>query len=78
MESALRALQVQYESTEPWVNVSFSKRSNHIDVLTRFSIALGVGPVVEFNFECREDEISNTLCDLVTVVTAFPYLHADA
>ena len=72
MELALQGDDVQYESTEPWVHFEFSKDGSHIDILSRLSIMLGLGPIIEYNFECREDEIKNTLCDLIRVVETFP------
>jgi hypothetical protein len=77
METALGGSEVEYESTEPWVYLNFSRSGKNINMLTRFSIALGVGPIIEYNVECREDEIRNTLRDLVTVVKAFPYVQAE-
>jgi hypothetical protein len=77
VEAALGGDEVQYESTEPWVDFKFSREDNHINILTRLSIALG-GPIIEFNFECREDEVSNTLRDLVMAIEAFPVAQVDA
>jgi murein DD-endopeptidase MepM/ murein hydrolase activator NlpD len=77
MELALQGDDVQYESTEPWLHFEFSKDGSHIDILSRLSVMLG-GPIIEYNFECREDEIKNTLCDLVRVVEKFPCVHVDS
>jgi hypothetical protein len=76
-EVALGGGDVQYESTEPWVHLAFSRSRGHIDILARLSITLGLGPIIEYNFECREDEIKNSLCELVSVVETFPYLPAE-
>lgn len=63
---------IEFESLEPYVNLAFSRDSQHLNVLTRLDLCPALGPVVEFCFVCRSSEIKNTLRSLEKVAAAFP------
>lgn len=62
----------QWEPLEPWIDLRLSRESSYILVKARLAVRLGIGPFIEYTFECREDEIRLTLSDIEAVIAAFP------
>jgi hypothetical protein len=60
------------ESLEPYLDVHVIRRERTVDLTARLDLAPALGPVVEFRFECRPEDIEATLVDMHNVQEAFP------
>jgi hypothetical protein len=64
--------EIEWEPLEPWINLTLSRESSLIFVKARMALRLGLGPFIEYTFECREEEVRLTLSDIEAVIAAFP------
>lgn len=62
----------EWEPLEPWAILKFRRHSGLILVEVRFALTLGLGPFVEYVFECSIDEVRVTYSDVVAVISQFP------
>jgi len=61
-----------FEPTEPYIKLRIARRDTHVNIGARLDLAPAVGPVIEFVFECRPEEIGATLDAIGRVHEAFP------
>jgi hypothetical protein len=61
-----------FEPLEPYIELLISRSERRIDVLARLDLHPALGPVIEFNYECRPAEITLTVEDIERVRSAYP------
>jgi hypothetical protein len=61
-----------FEPMEPYIELRVSRIERIVNVTARLDLNPAVGPVIEFDYECRPEEIALTIDDLERVQLAFP------
>jgi len=61
-----------FTSMEPYIDLNVIRRDRYVDVTARLDLAPALGPVVEFRFECRPEDIEATLGTIGHVQELFP------
>jgi hypothetical protein len=78
LSNALRAAlsapgaQTTFEPTEPYIRLQIARSDRSINITARLDLAPAIGPVIEFTFECRPQEIEVVLAAIDRVHEAFP------
>ena len=61
-----------FEPMEPYIELQMERLEKVLLVTARLDLAPAVGPVIEFSYRCRLEEIEATLDGIETVRKAFP------
>ncbi len=61
-----------FGTLEPYVEMSFDRGAEGVEVLARVRRQPGIGPTVEHSFEVSFEEISRLRADLARAIEAFP------
>ena len=61
-----------FEPMEPYIELRISRIDRSVNVTARLDLVPATGPVIEFDYECRPEEVSVTITDIERVIVAFP------
>lgn len=61
-----------FEPMEPYIELKIARGQKSVDITARLDLAPAVGPVIEFYYVCRPDEIVTTINALEVIQRAFP------
>jgi hypothetical protein len=61
-----------FEPMEPYIELQVSRTKDVVNVTARLDLSPAVGPTIEFDYECRPEEIAITIDDIERVRRAFP------
>lgn len=61
-----------FEPMEPFIELRVSRVERIVNVTARLDLNPAVGPIIEFDYECRPEEIALTIDDVERVKLAFP------
>ena len=61
-----------FEPMEPYLELRVSRSGRTVNATARLDLAPATGPVIEFNYECRPEEIEATIGAVDRVQEAFP------
>ena len=61
-----------FEPMEPYLKLRVSRTGRTVNARARLDLAPATGPVIEFNYECRPEEIEATIGAVSRVLEAFP------
>jgi hypothetical protein len=64
--------ELTFEPLEPYVELRVKQWERQLNVLARLDLHPALGPVIEFNFECRPEELVLTVSDIEELRRAFP------
>jgi hypothetical protein len=57
---------------EPYIELRIARLEKSLLITARLDLAPAVGPVIEFDYECRPEEIEATINGIKLVEAAFP------
>jgi hypothetical protein len=61
-----------FEPMEPYIELQISRDQKSLGITARLDLAPAVGPVIEFFYMCRSEEIEATIAAIDRVKEAFP------
>lgn len=65
-----------FELLEPYIELLISRSESWVDVLARLDLHPALGPVIEFEYRCRPEEIARTVEDIERLRSAYPERNA--
>lgn len=65
-----------FQPMEPYIVLRIARSDEYVNVGARLDLAPAVGPVIDFTFTCRPDQIEAAREAVVRVQDAFPERHA--
>jgi len=78
LSNALRAVvsapgaEKAFRPIEPYIRLQLVKLDKLVRITARLDLAPAIGPVVEFTYECRPEEIEATIAGIERVTARFP------
>jgi hypothetical protein len=61
-----------FEPMEPYIELKIERSEKSVDITARLDLAPAIGPVIEFFYVCRPEEIEATIAAIAHVQEAFP------